>query len=116
MQVEEARNKYSETSTKMYNSVLDAHAKAKDLEETLKDLTKEVQGLVKEKEALENQRTEAITKHTELELDVKDLQEKIYGNNQAKVVLWINDSIYQFILYFDESYTLLMLYHLITFY
>lgn len=89
MQVEEARNKYSETSTKMYNSVLDAHAKAKDLEETLKDLTKEVQGLVKEKEALENRRTEAITKHTELELDVKDLQEKIYGNNRAKVLLWI---------------------------
>nr|POE68624.1 structural maintenance of chromosomes protein 3 [Quercus suber] len=83
-EVEEARNKYSETSTKMYNSVLDAHEKAKDLEETLKDLTKEVQGLVKEKEALENRRTEAITKHTELELDVKDLQEKIYGNNRAK--------------------------------
>ena len=99
MQVEEARNKYSETSTKMYNSVLDAHAKAKDLEETLKDLTKEVQGLVKEKAALENRRTEAITKHTELELDVKDLQEKIYGNNRATAIVMDNDSMYQFILF-----------------
>lgn len=84
VEVEEARNKYSETSAKMYNSVLDANEKAKDLEETLKDLTKEVQGLVKEKEAVEKRRTEAIKKHTELELDVKDLQERISGNNRAK--------------------------------
>ncbi|XP_062171710.1 structural maintenance of chromosomes protein 3 [Alnus glutinosa] len=84
VEVEEARNKVSETSAKMYNSVLDAHEKSKDLEETLKDLTKEVQGLIKEKEAVEKRRTEAIKKHTELELDVKDLQEKIYGNNRAK--------------------------------
>uniref|UniRef100_A0A2N9FHJ9 Uncharacterized protein n=1 Tax=Fagus sylvatica TaxID=28930 RepID=A0A2N9FHJ9_FAGSY len=54
------------------------------LEETLKDLTKEVQGLVKEKEAVEKRRTEAIKKHTELELDVNDLQERISGNNRAK--------------------------------
>uniref|UniRef100_A0A2N9ESK7 Structural maintenance of chromosomes protein 3 n=1 Tax=Fagus sylvatica TaxID=28930 RepID=A0A2N9ESK7_FAGSY len=84
VEVEEARNKYSETSAKMYNSVLDANEKAKDLEETLKDLTKEVQGLVKEKEAVEKRRTEAIKKHTELELDVKDLQERISGNNRTK--------------------------------
>lgn len=83
-EVEEARNKVSETSAKMYNSVLDAHEKSKDLEETLKDLTKEVQGLIKEKEAVEKRRTETIKKHTELELDVKDLQEKISGNNRAK--------------------------------
>ncbi|XP_059430650.1 structural maintenance of chromosomes protein 3 [Corylus avellana] len=83
-EVEEARNKVSETSAKMYNSVLDAHEKSKDLEETLKDLTKEVQGLIKEKEAVEKRRTEAIKKHTELELDVKDLQEKMYGSNRAK--------------------------------
>lgn len=83
-EIEEARNKVSETSAKMYNSVLDAHEKYKDLEETLKDLTKEVQGLIKEKEAVEKRRTEAIKKHTELELDVKDVQEKIYGNNRAK--------------------------------
>jgi structural maintenance of chromosome 3 (chondroitin sulfate proteoglycan 6) len=75
----------------MYNSVLDAHEKSEDLEETLKDLTKEVQGLIKEKEAVEKRRTEAIKKHTELELDVKDLQEKIYGNNRAKVLSWPMD-------------------------
>lgn len=86
MQVEDARNKVSETSTKMYNSVLDAHEKSKDLDKILKDLTKELQALSKEKEAIEKRRTEAIKKHTELELDVKDLQEKISGNFRAKVI------------------------------
>ncbi|XP_021892678.1 LOW QUALITY PROTEIN: structural maintenance of chromosomes protein 3 [Carica papaya] len=83
-EVEEARTKVSETSTKMYNSVLDAHEKAKDLDDTFKNLTKEVQNLSKENEALEAQQTEAIKKQTELELDMKDLQEKISGNIQTK--------------------------------
>ncbi|KAK9926388.1 hypothetical protein M0R45_023621 [Rubus argutus] len=83
-EVEDARNKGSELSTKMYNSVLDSHEKSKDLDKTLKDLTKELQALNKEKEAIEKQRTEAIKKHTELELDVKDLQEKISGSIRAK--------------------------------
>ncbi len=67
------------------------------LEETLKDLTKEVQGLVNEKEAVEKRRTEAIKKHTELELDVNDLQERISGNNRAKVLLWPMATIFLFI-------------------
>ncbi|POO01413.1 Structural maintenance of chromosomes protein [Trema orientale] len=83
-EVEEARTKVSETSTKMYNSVLDAHEKSKDLDKTMKDLTKEVNALSKEKEAAETQRTEAIKKQTELELDVKDLEEKMSGNTRAK--------------------------------
>ncbi|KAH7542596.1 hypothetical protein FEM48_Zijuj02G0090800 [Ziziphus jujuba var. spinosa] len=83
-EVEEARTKVSETSAKMYNSVLDAHEKSKDLDKTMKDLTKEVQALNKEKEVVENQRTEAIKKHTELELDMKDLKEKMSGNIRAK--------------------------------
>ncbi|PRQ16667.1 putative structural maintenance of chromosomes protein [Rosa chinensis] len=83
-EVEDDRNKVSETSTRMYNSVLDAHEKSKDLDKALKDLTKELQALNKEKEAVEKRRTDAIKKHTELELDVKDLQEKISGNIRAK--------------------------------
>ncbi|OAY46513.1 structural maintenance of chromosomes protein 3 [Manihot esculenta] len=83
-EVEEARNKVSETSAKMYNSVLDSHERSKDLDKMLKDLTKEVQGLNKEKEIVEKRQTEAIKKQTELELDVKDLQERISGNVQAK--------------------------------
>lgn len=86
IQVEEARNKVSETSAKMYNSVLDSHERSKDLDKMLKDLTKEVQGLNKEKEIVEKRQTEAIKKQTELELDVKDLQERISGNVQAKVI------------------------------
>ncbi|CAK9175462.1 unnamed protein product [Ilex paraguariensis] len=84
MVVEEARNKVSETSTKKYNNVLDAHEKSKELDKLFKDLTKEAQILNREKEAIEKQRTEAIKKHAQLELDDKDLQEKILGNIKAK--------------------------------
>lgn len=69
----------------MYNSVLDAHEKSKDLDKTMKDLAKEVNALSKEKEAAEIRRTEAIKKQTELELDAKDLEEKMSGNTRAKV-------------------------------
>lgn len=85
--MEEARTKVSETSARMYNSVLDAHEKSKDLDKEMKDLTKDVQALSKEKEAAEIRRTEAIKKHTELELDVKDIEEKMSGNIRAKVNL-----------------------------
>lgn len=84
-QVEGERAKVSEKSTKMYNEVLDAHEKTKDLDEDLKTLTKELQTLNKEKEAVEKQRTEAIKKHTQLELDVKDIQEKISADMRTKV-------------------------------
>lgn len=86
MQIEDARNKVSETSNRMYNSVLDAHEKSKELDKAYKDLTKEVQILSKEKEAIEKQRTEAIKKRAKLELDDKDLQEKISTNIKAKVI------------------------------
>ncbi|XP_028806112.1 structural maintenance of chromosomes protein 3 [Neltuma alba] len=83
-EIEEARVKVSELSTKKYNDVLDANEKTRDLENTLKDITKELQSLNKEKEIMEKRRTEALKKHTELELDAKDLQEKISGNIRAK--------------------------------
>ncbi|KAJ9702893.1 hypothetical protein PVL29_004572 [Vitis rotundifolia] len=83
-EVEEARTKVSETSTRMYNSVLEAHEKSKDLDKTYKDLTKDVQGLNKEKESIDKQRSEAIQKRTQLELDDKDLREKMSVNIKAK--------------------------------
>ncbi|XP_009342677.2 structural maintenance of chromosomes protein 3-like [Pyrus x bretschneideri] len=83
-EVEDARNKVSETSTKMYNTVLDAHEKSKDLDKILKDLTKELQALNKDKETIEMRRTEAIKKRTELQLDVNDLEEKKTGNTRVK--------------------------------
>ncbi|XP_038693265.1 structural maintenance of chromosomes protein 3 [Tripterygium wilfordii] len=83
-EVEVARNKITETSAEMYNHKFDAHEKSKDLDKELKDLTKEVQGLSKEKEVAEKRHAEAIKKQTKLELDVKDLQERIAGNMQAK--------------------------------
>ncbi|KAM3232137.1 structural maintenance of chromosomes protein 3-like isoform X2 [Capsicum annuum] len=83
-EVEEARNKVSENSTKMYESVLEAHEKSKELEKLSKDLTKEIQIFSKEKEAAEKQRTEAIRKRAKLDLDYKDLQEKMSTNIKAK--------------------------------
>lgn len=88
LQVEEARNKVAENSTKMYESVLEAHEKSKELEKLSKDLTKEIQILSKEKEAVEKQRTEAIRKRAKLDLDYKDLQEKMSTNIKAKVVFY----------------------------
>ncbi|KAL2316967.1 hypothetical protein Fmac_030843 [Flemingia macrophylla] len=84
VQIEDARAKVSETSAKKYNDVVDAHEKSKDLENTLKDVTKELQNFNKEKEVIEKRRRVALQKHTGLELDVKDLQEKISGNIRAK--------------------------------
>ncbi|KAK4719742.1 hypothetical protein R3W88_018080 [Solanum pinnatisectum] len=83
-EVEEARNKVAENSTKMYESVLEAHEKSKELEKLSKDLTKEIQILSKEKEAVEKQRTDAIRKRAKLDLDYKDLQEKMSTNIKAK--------------------------------
>lgn len=84
IEIEDARDKISERSNKMYNNVLQAHEKSKELDKSFKDLTKEVQILNKEKEGIEKQRTEAIKKRAKLELDDKDLQEKISANVKAK--------------------------------
>ncbi|KAK1394510.1 Serine/threonine-protein kinase TOUSLED [Heracleum sosnowskyi] len=84
VEIDDARNKVSEASTKMYNNVLDAHERSKELDKTFKDFTKEIQSLNKEKESVEKQRTEAIKMHAQLELDDKDLQEKIFTNIKAK--------------------------------
>lgn len=75
----------------MYNSVLDAHERSKDLEKTFKELTRELQVLNKEKEAVEKRRTEAMKKCTQLELDNKDLEERISLNKRAKVSYCFNN-------------------------
>ncbi|KAG9144491.1 hypothetical protein Leryth_014516 [Lithospermum erythrorhizon] len=84
LEVEEARDKISEQSTKMYDGVQDAHEKSKELDKEFKDLTKEVQILNREKESIEKQRTEAIKRRAQFELDDKDLREKMSGNSKAK--------------------------------
>ncbi|KAK7276549.1 hypothetical protein RIF29_17691 [Crotalaria pallida] len=83
-EIEVERAKISKTSAEKYNEVLDAHEKSKDLENTLKDAMKELQNFNKEKEVIEKRRTEALKKYTELELDVKDLKDKISANKKAK--------------------------------
>ncbi|KAH6774821.1 Structural maintenance of chromosomes family protein [Perilla frutescens var. frutescens] len=82
--IEEDRYRVSEKSATMYNSVTEAHEKGKELDKLLKDLSKEVQILNREKETKEKQKTEAIKKRAKLELDNKDLDDKIRGNIRAK--------------------------------
>ncbi|XP_057782126.1 structural maintenance of chromosomes protein 3-like [Salvia miltiorrhiza] len=82
--IDEDRYRVSEKSATMYNSVSDAHEKCKELDKLLKDLTKEAQILSREKEAIEKQKKEAIKKRAKLELDNKDLDDKIRGNIRAK--------------------------------
>ncbi|WZY89829.1 hypothetical protein YC2023_046564 [Brassica napus] len=83
-QVEVARTKASEESTKMYDRVEKAQDESRSLDESLKGLTKELQTLNKEKETVEARRTEAIKKKTKLELDENDFKERIAGNIQSK--------------------------------
>lgn len=86
MQVDEERNAISEELVRKYNSSVDDEEEVKKLDKSYKDLTREVQGLSREKETIEKQRTEAIKKHTAVELDVTDLEEKIIGSRRAKVL------------------------------
>ncbi|KAJ4903085.1 Structural maintenance of chromosomes protein 3 [Raphanus sativus] len=83
-QVEVARTKASEESTKMYDRVEKAQDESRSLDESLKGLTKELQTLNKEKETVEARKTEAIKKKTKLELDENDFKERIAGNIQSK--------------------------------
>nr|XP_043631457.1 structural maintenance of chromosomes protein 3 [Erigeron canadensis] len=83
-EVDEERNAISEELIRKYNSSIDEEEEVKKLEKLFKDLTREVQGLTREKEAIEKQRTEAIKKHTAVELDVTDLEERIIGSSRAK--------------------------------
>ncbi|XP_010925132.1 structural maintenance of chromosomes protein 3 [Elaeis guineensis] len=83
-EIEEARKKVSEKSTSMHNTVLDAHEKLKSLDKEFKVFTKEIQGLNKEKEMIEKKRTEALKVHTQIELDLRDLEERISGDVRAK--------------------------------
>ncbi|PWA77306.1 RecF/RecN/SMC [Artemisia annua] len=83
-EVDEERNAISEELVRKYNSSVDDEEEVKKLDKLYKDLTREVQGLSREKETIEKQRTEAIKKHTAVELDVTDIEEKIIGSRRAK--------------------------------
>lgn len=77
----------SEKSNAMYNSVLKAHDEMKQCEKEYKVLVKDIQNMNKEKEEIEKRRTDAIKLHAQVELDVKDLEEKNATELRAKVSL-----------------------------
>ncbi|XP_020593015.1 structural maintenance of chromosomes protein 3 [Phalaenopsis equestris] len=83
-EIEEARNTVSEKSTTMHNKILKNHDRLKELEKDFKTFSKTIQGLNKEKEVIDKRRTEALKIRTQLELDLKDIEERISGDIRAK--------------------------------
>ncbi|XP_074570435.1 structural maintenance of chromosomes protein 3 [Curcuma longa] len=83
-EIEESRNKVSEKSTNMHNRVLEAHENLKLLEKQSKILTKELQSFNKEKEEIEKKRTEALKMHTQIELDLRDVEERLASDIRSK--------------------------------
>ncbi|XP_020250621.1 structural maintenance of chromosomes protein 3 isoform X1 [Asparagus officinalis] len=83
-EIEEGRKKVSEKSTSMHNQILDAHENFKLLEKEFKVLTKSIQGLHKDKDQVEKKRNEALKMRAQIELDLKDLEERISGDARAK--------------------------------
>ncbi|KAL2642026.1 hypothetical protein R1flu_009613 [Riccia fluitans] len=83
-EIEEARAKVSEKSTNMHNTVQDSHEQLKTFEKELKTLTKDLQGSLKEKEAAERRKTEALKTYAKVELDVKDVEDRIRQEAKTK--------------------------------
>lgn len=83
-EVDDERNAISEELVRKYNASVEEEEEVKKLDKLYKDLTREVQGLTREKQTIEKQRTVAVKKLTEVELDVKDLEEKIVGSSRSK--------------------------------
>lgn len=75
----------SEKSSKMHNSVLDSHEQLKTLEKELKTVTKDLQGFQKEKEVVERHKTESLKAFAKVELDVRDVEDRIKAEARIKV-------------------------------
>ncbi|EPS67666.1 hypothetical protein M569_07108, partial [Genlisea aurea] len=82
--IEEERYRVSEKSARMYDSVMTFDERSKELDKSFKDHSKEVQKLSKEKEEVDKSKKDAIKMRAKLELDDKELQEKIVLNLKAK--------------------------------
>ncbi|XP_020691246.1 structural maintenance of chromosomes protein 3 [Dendrobium catenatum] len=83
-EIEDARNTVSEKSANMHNKILKNHDRVKELDKDFKTFSKAIQGLNKDKEVIEKRRTEALKIRTQLELDLKDIEERISGDIRAK--------------------------------
>lgn len=83
-EIEDIRNTVSEKSTNMHNKILKNHDRLKELEKDFKIFTKAIHGLNKDKEVIEKRRTEALKIRTQVELDLKDIEERYSGDIRAK--------------------------------
>lgn len=84
VEIEEERRKVTLESTRMYEDVLESREKIKSEEKELKVLSKDLQKFSKDKETMEGQRRKALEKHAQIELDVKDLEDRKSSNLRAK--------------------------------
>eukprot|EP00850_Spirogloea_muscicola_P012247 SM000078S22106 [mRNA] locus=s78:418815:427691:- [translate_table: standard] len=83
-EVDEARARVSAKSADVDNTVREAHEKLKEIEKELKALQKAAHALEEENEHAELSRTQAIESSSSVELDVKDLQERLQLDQKAK--------------------------------
>ncbi|XP_072993969.1 structural maintenance of chromosomes protein 3 [Typha latifolia] len=83
-EIEENRRKISEKMTSADNEVVDVREKIKSLEKEFKVSTKGIHDLREKKEGTEKRRTEALKMHAQIELDLRDLEERISGEVRSK--------------------------------
>ncbi|KAL7611996.1 hypothetical protein Lser_V15G05589 [Lactuca serriola] len=83
-EVNKERHVISEELVRYSKSSVEEEEELEKLDKSFKDLTREVQGLTRDKQTIEKQQTVAVKKHTEVDLDVKELEEKIVGSTKAK--------------------------------
>lgn len=69
------------------NEVVDVREKIKSLEKEIKGSAKGMHDLREKKEGIEKKRTEALKVHAQVELDLRDVEERISGEVRAKVCL-----------------------------
>eukprot|EP00850_Spirogloea_muscicola_P014975 SM000111S18798 [mRNA] locus=s111:204108:212996:+ [translate_table: standard] len=95
-EVDEARARVSAKSADIDNTVREAHEKLKEIEKELKALQKAAHALEEENEHAELKRTQAIESSSSIELDVKELQERLQLEQKAKAEMKTElDSLHQ---------------------
>nr|CAD1823923.1 unnamed protein product [Ananas comosus var. bracteatus] len=83
-EIDENRKKISEKMSSADNEVVDVREKIKSLEKEIKGSAKGMHDLREKKEGIEKKRTEALKVHAQVELDLRDVEERISGEVRAK--------------------------------
>mmetsp|Transcript_30826 Transcript_30826/g.67303 ORF Transcript_30826/g.67303 Transcript_30826/m.67303 type:complete len:1195 (-) Transcript_30826:298-3882(-) len=82
-EVETARQRASEKSNKVHAEARTAHSEQKEVEKSLKQAEHILATLLKEKKQLEETKKEDIKRRAQVELDVKDIEERLQVEHQG---------------------------------